>query len=67
VILGHMVPTGTGFKSYHLTKVKKNVPEPQPERSDEDDEGGLRVCSRRAPGRRPVENRPAVVVESPDF
>lgn len=24
VILGHMVPTGTGFKEYHWTKVKKN-------------------------------------------
>ena len=23
VILGHMVPTGTGFKSYHMTKVSK--------------------------------------------
>jgi DNA-directed RNA polymerase subunit beta' len=50
VILGHMVPTGTGFKSYHLTKVKKNVPEPQPERSDEDDEGGLRGVFEASPG-----------------
>jgi DNA-directed RNA polymerase subunit beta' len=27
VILGHMVPTGTGFMDYHRTKVVKNVPE----------------------------------------
>jgi DNA-directed RNA polymerase subunit beta' len=27
VILGHMVPTGTGFKEYHTTKIVKNVPE----------------------------------------
>ena len=26
VILGHMVPTGTGFKEYHWTKIKKNGP-----------------------------------------
>ena len=25
VILGHMVPAGTGFKTYHMTKVTKNV------------------------------------------
>jgi len=25
VILGHMVPAGTGFKTYHMTKVKKHV------------------------------------------
>ncbi len=28
VILGHMVPTGTGFRKYHRTKVTKNVEEP---------------------------------------
>ncbi|MEW6743034.1 MAG: DNA-directed RNA polymerase subunit beta' [Planctomycetota bacterium] len=31
VILGHLVPTGTGFKGYHVTKVKKNVPEAETE------------------------------------
>jgi DNA-directed RNA polymerase subunit beta' len=25
VILGHLVPTGTGFRSYHKTRVRKNV------------------------------------------
>ncbi len=28
VILGHMVPTGTGFKEYHWTKIKKHVQPP---------------------------------------
>ncbi|MFG0319341.1 MAG: DNA-directed RNA polymerase subunit beta' [Planctomycetota bacterium JB042] len=28
VILGAMVPTGTGFKDYHWTKIKKNVAPP---------------------------------------
>jgi len=31
VILGHMVPTGTGFKSYHMTKVGKAASDPAPE------------------------------------
>lgn len=30
VILGHLVPTGTGFKNYHWTRIKKNVAPPPP-------------------------------------
>ncbi len=30
VILGHLIPAGTGFKQWHASNVKKLVPEPQP-------------------------------------
>ncbi|MHC4942977.1 MAG: DNA-directed RNA polymerase subunit beta' [Planctomycetota bacterium] len=40
VILGHMVPTGTGFNDYHMTKVQKEVPEEEiPTGEGEDPEG----------------------------
>jgi DNA-directed RNA polymerase subunit beta' len=26
VILGHMIPAGTGFKAYNNARVKKNIP-----------------------------------------
>ncbi len=35
VILGAMVPTGTGFKDYHWTKIKKNAPPPDEARLSE--------------------------------
>ena len=30
VILGHLIPAGTGFKQWHTSNIKKLVPEPQP-------------------------------------
>jgi DNA-directed RNA polymerase subunit beta' len=38
VILGHMVPTGTGFKDYHMTKVVKDVPEEEQQASGAEDD-----------------------------
>ena len=35
VILGHMVPTGTGFKEYHKTKVVKHIPDEEEGESNE--------------------------------
>src|SRR5262249_20386879 len=47
VILGHVLPPGRGLKAYHMPKVKKNAPEPQPERPAVVDEQAAQSASLR--------------------
>ncbi len=39
VILGHLIPAGTGFKTYVKTRVRKNIPL-------EETTAGTRTCPR---------------------